>query len=138
MPQSPVIRHEGAQACYRPTTDTVTIPPREQFHSPEAYYSTLFHELGHSTGHGARLNRKTLTDRCAFGSPTYGQEELIAEMTAAYLCGICGIANHTVDNSAAYLQYWLTQLHHDKKLLVHAATHAQKAADYIQHLQPPA
>jgi antirestriction protein ArdC len=138
MPQRPVIRHEGVQASYRPTTDTVTMPPREQFHHLEAYFSTLFHELGHSTGHETRLNRQTLTDRCAFGSPTYGQEELIAEMTAAYLCGVCGIANATVDNSAAYLQHWLTTLRQDKKLLVHAAAYAQKAADYIQHLPPPA
>ena len=59
-----------------------------------------------------------------------------AEMGAAYLCGVCGIANATLANSAAYLQSWMQVLRHDATLLVHAAAQAQKAADYIQNLQP--
>ena len=57
-------------------------------------------------------------------------------MGAAYLCGVCGIANATIDNSAAYLQSWMAVLRHEPTLLVHAAAQAQKAADYIQNLQP--
>jgi len=60
----------------------------------------------------------------------------VAEMGAAYLCGVCGIANVTIDNSAAYLQSWMQVLRHDPKMLVQAAAQAQRAADYIQHLQP--
>ena len=90
----------------------------------------------HAVGHPSRLNRKTLTDLCLFGSPTYAKEELVAEMGAAYLCGVCGIVNVTIDNSAAYLQSWMEVLRHDPTMLVHAAAQAQKAADYIQNLPP--
>jgi antirestriction protein ArdC len=96
----------------------------------------LYHELVHAAGHPLRLNRTTLTDLCLFGSPTYAKEELVAEMGAAYLCGVCGIANATLDNSAAYLQSWMQVLRHDPTMLVHAAAQAQRAADYIQNLQP--
>ena len=78
----------------------------------------------------------TLTDLCLFGDPTYAKEELVAEMGAAYLCGVCGIANATIDNSAAYLQSWMAVLRHDPTLLVQAAAQAQRAADYIQNLHP--
>ena len=87
-------------------------------------------------GHSSRLNRPTLTDPCRFGDPIYAKEELVAEMGASYLCGVCGIANVTLDNSAAYLQSWMRVLRHDATLLVHAAAQAQKAADYIQNLSP--
>jgi antirestriction protein ArdC len=73
---------------------------------------------------------------CLFGDPTYAKEELVAEMGAAYLCGVCGMANVTIENSAAYLQSWMTVLRHDATLLVHAAAQAQRAADYIQNVQP--
>jgi hypothetical protein len=106
------------------------------FHTSEAYYTTLYHELVHASGHRSRLNRKTLTDLCLFGDPTYAKEELVAEMGASYLCGVCGIANVTLANSAAYLQSWMQVLRHDPTMLVHAAAQAQKAADYIQNLSP--
>lgn len=134
MPHAPAIVHSGAQAYYQPTLDKVTMPPTWQFHSMEEYYSTLFHELGHSTGHKDRLNRSTLNDLCRFGDTNYSKEELVAEMTAAYLCGIAGIENRTVDNSEAYLAGWLKKLKSDVRLLVQAAAQAQKAADYIRGL----
>ena len=84
----------------------------------------------------SRLHRTTLTDLCLFGSRAYSQEELVAEMGAAYLCGVCGIENVTIDNSAAYLQSWMQVLRNDPTMLVRAAAQAQKAADYIQNLQP--
>ncbi|AHW60647.1 hypothetical protein SAMN05444285_12372 [Draconibacterium orientale] len=59
------------------------------------------------------------------------QEELVAEMGAAYLCGICGIENATIDNSAAYIEGWLKKLKSDKKFIVMASGLAQKAVDYI-------
>ena len=134
MPHRPAIIEGHQRAFYSPATDTLHLPIPACFPSPEAYYATLFHELVHSVGHPSRLHRNTLTDRCLFGDPTYAKEELVAEMGAAYLCGVCGIANTTLANSAAYLQSWMAVLRHDATLLVHAAAQAQRAADYIQNL----
>lgn len=131
-PQAPAIVHGRNQACYSKVQDVVFMPDASSFPVREQYYSTLFHELGHSTGHTSRLDRKTLVDLAPFGSQTYSKEELVAEMTAAYLCGVCGIANTTVDQSAAYIKSWMKVLRDDPKMLVQAAGQAQKAADYIQ------
>ena len=131
MPQRPAIEHREARAYYRPSSDMVNMPAPELFTQAAAYYSTLFHELTHSTGHTSRLDRPTLKDLLAFGDTNYSKEELCAEMGAAYLCGVAGIANATVDNSAAYIQGWLGRLRNDTKLLVQAAAQAQKAADFI-------
>jgi antirestriction protein ArdC len=117
------------------------MPDRARFDGAAEYYSTLFHELTHSTGHASRLNRPTLTESAGFGSNPYCKEELIAEMGAAFLCGQAGIAEGTLENAAAYLQNWLAQLHSDKKLIVQAAAQAQKATDFIlgiKHEETPA
>jgi antirestriction protein ArdC len=135
MPKPPVIVHHETQAYYRPSADRINMPPRTLFAHAEEYYSTLFHELTHSTGHTSRLNRPTLTDLCPFGTTNYSKEELCAEMGAAYLCGLAGIENATIDNSAAYLQGWLRKLGSEPKLLVQAAAQAQKAVDYITNAQ---
>jgi antirestriction protein ArdC len=131
MPKRPEIRHGGDSAFYRPMTDTVTIPHRNRFSWSAEYYSTLFHELAHATGHASRLNRPGITDLAAFGTEVYSKEELVAEMSAAFLCGHCGIEQATVPNSAAYIASWLKQLKNDRRLVVHAAAAAQKAADFI-------
>ena len=117
-PNPPTITYGSNQAFYRPSTDSVHMPDRHSFMDTEGHYATLFHELGHSTGHKDRLNRPTLVDAVAYGTPRYASEELVAEMTAAYLCGVCGIENSTVDNSAAYLKGWLSVLRNDAKMLV--------------------
>ena len=133
MPAPPEIRHGGRQAFYQLAADAVTMPDRELFAEPAEYYSTLFHELTHATGHPSRLDRKGVGDGIRpFGSPTYCREELVAEMGAAYLCGAAGIATATLDNSAAYLRNWIAKLKGDATLAVKAAGAAQKAADYIQ------
>ena len=131
MPNRPTITHSDARAYYTPLHDTVNMPVCGLFPKVEHYYSVLFHELTHSTGHWQRLHRQTLTDLCPFGSTNYSKEELVAEMGAAFLCGVAGIANETVDNSAAYIQSWLTRLKNDTRLIILAAAQAQKAADYI-------
>ena len=136
MPQRPAILHGHQRAFYTPATDTLHMPMPVCFQSPEAYYATLYHELVHASGHPLAAQPQTLTDLCLFGDPTYAKEELVAEMGAAYLCGVCGIANVTIDNSAAYLQSWMAVLRHDPTLLVQAAAQAQRAADYIQNLPP--
>jgi hypothetical protein len=112
--------------------DRVSMPERNSFDSSEFYYSVLFHELGHSTGHEKRLARPTLMAQESFGDSNYSREELVAEMTAAYLCGMTGIDNAaTQRNSVAYIQNWLSVLRKDSKLVLIAAGQAQKAADLI-------
>lgn len=131
MQSRPEIKHEGSQAYYKPSTDEVTMPPRERFQDAESYYATLFHELAHSTGHSSRLNREGIKSVASFGSADYSREELIAEMTSSFLCGVCEIENSTIQNSAAYLQGWIKKLKGDSKLIVQAAGKAQRASDYI-------
>ena len=124
------VRHGGSRAFYRPSTDAIQMPDRETFDNPEEY-STLFHEFTHSTGHKTRLNRPGIKETHFFGDEVYSKEELVAEMGAAMICGISGIENKTIKNSASYIQSWLAKLKDDKKLVVHAAAAAQKAADFI-------
>lgn len=138
MPNRPEIVHAGVRAFYRPSVDQVTMPEPGSFEAPELYYSILFHELTHSTGHAARLNRATLVDAVRFGDTNYSKEELVAEMGAAFLCGVAGIENRTIDNSAGYVQGWLKKLSNDPRLLVQAASQAQRAADYILGLDSQA
>jgi antirestriction protein ArdC len=117
------------RAYYRPGTDSVHMPSRSRFVDAPHYYSTLFHELVHSTGHASRLNR---TFGAHFGDELYSKEELVAEMGAAYLCAIAGIGNeHTDRNTTAYIQSWVSRLEEDNRLIVQAAANAQKAIDLI-------
>jgi antirestriction protein ArdC len=107
------------------------MPNQERFDTEDGYYSTLFHELIHATGHEKRLNRPTLMESAGYGSDPYCREELIAEMGSAFLCGYSEIAERTVESSAAYVKHWLGQLKNDKTLVVQAAGQAQRAADFI-------
>jgi antirestriction protein ArdC len=130
MPNAPKME-QSDKAWYRPSTDTVGMPARALFSSAEEYYSTLFHELTHSTGHPSRIGREGIERIEAFGSDSYSREELVAEMGAAMLCGVTGTAPATLQNSAAYLKTWIERLKADSRLLVSAASAAQKASDYI-------
>ena len=131
MPKAPKIKHGMTESFYSPKEDTVNMPMQKRFGRTEEYYSTLFHELVHSTGHESRLNRSTLTAKAGFGTNHYCKEELIAEMGAAFLCGHADIVERTLDNSAAYISAWLDRLKKDKALVVQAAAQAQRAADFI-------
>ena len=132
MPQRPEIRHTTeARAYYRPSTDSVTMPLRESFHSAAEYFSTLAHELVHSTGAPCRLARKSLEDWAPFGTADYSREELVAEMGAGFLCAHAGIHGATLENSAAYIGSWLRVLKDDRRAVIVAAGQAQKAADFI-------
>ena len=117
-------------ACYYPATDTITVPELAQYSDKNEYYATLFHELAHSTGHQTRLNRKEITDPIMFGSHDYSLEELVAELTSAFLCAESGIDN-TIGNSAAYIKGWHSKLASDPKMFWTAAGRAQKAAQHI-------
>lgn len=117
----------GDRAFYHPTTDAVKCPPRESFKSTAGFYSTVFHELAHSTGHEERLNR---LEKAGFGTTTYAREELVAEMAAAMLTTSFGFEVE-IDNSAAYIAAWLKALENDHKLVVKAASEAQKAVALV-------
>ena len=120
------------QAFYTPSRDRVTMPEKGQFNSLEAYYSTLIHELVHSTGHKSRLDREGVNSPSMFGSHEYSFEELVAELGAAFIMGMTGVSNeNTEKNSAAYLQGWIKKFKSDKQMLYKAASQAQKAVDYM-------
>jgi antirestriction protein ArdC len=136
MPNPPSFE-QSDKAWYSANSDVVGMPAQGLFHSSEEYYATKFHELAHSTGHAKRLHRENFDNPVSFGSDSYSKEELIAEMTAAMLCGIAGIEQKTLENSAAYLETWITRLKSDSRLLVSAASQAQKAADFIQGKEVP-
>ena len=126
---------ESRRAFYAPSKDKVTVPQMSQYANVEEYYSTLFHELGHSTGHESRLDRDL---KNFFGSHEYSKEELVAELTASYLCGIAGIERATLDNSSAYIAGWLSKLKdkENRKWLPWAAGQAAKAGDMIRGIEP--
>ena len=131
MPTKPELTHRQNRAFYRPDQDLVNVPRPQLFDSNEEYYSTLFHELVHSTGHEKRLGRHGKDKPVLFASNDYSKEELVAEMGCAYMCGVCGIVEQTIDNSAAYVAGWLRRLKNDKTFVVKAAAQAQKAVDFI-------
>lgn len=127
----------SGRAFYSPTTDSVTVPQLAQFENPAEYYSTLFHETVHSTGHESRLGRHKVNKAMHFGSNDYSREELVAEIGAAYLCNRAGIDNQEAfDNSVAYLQGWIKQLTNRPKQFAIAAAQAEKAARYILGERP--
>ena len=131
MPQRPKIDHREQRAYYRPSTDVINLPTPASFESVEAYYSTLFHEIVHSSGHVTRLDRKGISDDVLFGGHEYSKEELVAEMGSAFLCGEAAIDAATLDDQAAYIGGWLAKLKNDSRLVISAAAQAQKAADFI-------
>lgn len=122
--------HNQNRAFYRPATDSITLPTLEQFSNTSEYYSTAFHEMTHSTGHTSRLNR--LVNTAHFGNEEYSKEELVAEIGAAALVNIAGLETESsFKNNAAYIQSWLKALKNDSKMIVSAASRAQKAVDLI-------
>ncbi|MDK8643849.1 ArdC family protein [Niallia taxi] len=129
---SPDYTFRSGQAVYYPLLDKINCPPMKDFEIAEEFYCTMFHEMVHSTGHKSRLARPGVTAQgVAFGSETYSKEELVAELGASMLCGVAGIDNHTIENSASYINSWLRELKNDHKLIVQAGAQAQKASDYI-------
>ncbi|MEP7128044.1 MAG: ArdC-like ssDNA-binding domain-containing protein [Chitinophagales bacterium] len=123
------VRRDGTRAFYVPATDALTVPPLNAHESPEEFYSTMFHEIAHSTGHTSRLDRPTFAGHTT--AQAYGKEELVAELGAAMLAGILGVSPAVIDNSAAYLADWIKTLRGDNKLVVQAAAQAQRAADLV-------
>jgi antirestriction protein ArdC len=120
------------RAFYSPTSDSVTVPERKQYKEIAEYYSTLFHETIHSTGHKSRLDRFKTGAAAAFGSNDYSREELVAEIGSAYLVNRSGIdCQKAFNNSVAYLQGWIRHLADKPREFATAAAQAEKAAKYI-------
>ena len=133
------IAHGGTRAYYRPSTDSIQLPPREAFvgtatSTPaEGYYSTLLHELTHWTSHEHRCNRQ-LGKR--FGDDAYAMEELVAELGAAFLCSELGITAEPREDHAQYLTSWLSVLKADKRAIFTAASKASTATAWLHERQP--
>jgi antirestriction protein ArdC len=132
IPNPPRLREGSKVACYCPSIDVVEIPAIDAFETPDSYYATLFHELGHATGHETRLNRPGVTNTPRFGTNDYSREELIAELTSGFCCASIGLDNSLIDNAAGYIQGWLTTLKADAKAVIAASAQAQRAADYLR------
>lgn len=129
LSSGPALFHGGDDAYYAGFIDTIQMPEKDQFKSSEGYYSALFHETIHSTGHKSRLDRDGVVKGHKFGSVDYSKEELIAEMGAAMLAGLTGIDQVTLPNSAAYIANWIQVLDNDPKMVVQAGAAAQRAVD---------
>ncbi len=132
MHNLPPIKNNYQRCVYNITEDCISLPVITDFETETEYYSSLFHEAIHSTGHSSRLNRIS-----AYASKDeYSEEELIAEIGSAYLCSMCGISNEVIDNQAAYLHGWMKQLKHDPAVLVRAALHARSAVELLLSSSP--
>jgi antirestriction protein ArdC len=129
-----VIHLGGNQAYYSPAADRIQLPPFEAFKDKESFYATALHELVHFTRHETRLDRDFGRQR--FGDVGYAREELVAELGSACLCADLGITPEIRADHADYIGHWLNVIQEDKHAIFQAAAHAQRAADYLQGLQP--
>jgi len=128
------IRNRGDRAFYATENDYIQIPAIEAFRDAESYYATLAHESAHWTGNPKRLDRSF--GRKTWGDEGYAQEELIAELTSAFLAADLGLTPEVREDHASYIASWLTVLKNDKRAIFSAAAHAQRAADFLHGLQP--
>lgn len=123
-------------AYYSPAQDLVVVPQLDQYDIVEEFYSTLFHELVHSTGVSKRCDRGLGTSVASKRSEDYSREELVAEIGSAMICNQLGIdSEKAFKNSVAYLQGWLRELQNDNKMIVWAASKAEKAVKYIRGIK---
>jgi antirestriction protein ArdC/phage/plasmid primase-like uncharacterized protein len=123
----PILHQAGNRAYYRPATDTITLPLREQFSAADKYYATALHELGHATGHASRLDRDLAHP---FGSEGYAREELRAEIASLMLGDRLSIG-HEPGQHAAYVASWIKVLEDDPRELFRAATDAEKITRFV-------
>ena len=124
------------RAYYSPALDMVVVPMLSQYSVAAEYYSTTFHELVHSTMKESRCNRRDENHKSFFGNDEYSREELVAEIGSAMLCTHAGVSiEKSFRNSVAYIQSWLKALRNDNKMIIWAASRAEKAAKYILNIQ---
>ena len=122
------IRYGGSKAFYAPSVDRVQLPAFEDFVSVDGFYSTAFHELGHWTGADHRLKRVFGRE---FGDEAYAFEELVAELTAAFVCASQGFASVEREDHASYIGSWAKRIRSNPKAFIQACSKAQAAAEYI-------
>lgn len=127
----PRIEYGGNRAFYSPAEDRVVVPCREQFSSVQEFYSTIFHELAHSSGAEHRLARKGVMDHAGFASHAYSAEELTAEIASSFLASEAGISASVIENSASYIAHWSEVLRAEPRWMVHASAQAQRAVEMI-------
>ena len=120
----------GERACYRELTDDILMPDVSRFEEPERYYATLAHEHVHSCGIKDRLDRECFA-RYHGDIKARAEEELIAELGAAFISAELGLTPDHLDDHAAYLASWLKALKSDKRYIFRAAADAQRAADWV-------
>ena len=128
------IRHGGTMAYYAQEIDYIRMPIFEAFSNAESYYATLAHESTHWTKHPSRMDRQF--GRKTWGDVGYAEEELVAELGAAFLCADLELSLQPREDHASYIAHWLTVLQNDKRAIFRAAAHAQRAADHLHALQP--
>jgi antirestriction protein ArdC len=127
------IRHGGTMAYYNVSQDFVQLPPFESFRDAESYYATLAHETTHWTRHSSRLDRDF--GRKRFGDEGYAMEELVAELGSAFLSADLDLTPELREDHASYIASWIKVLKDDKRAIFTAASHAQRAADFLHGLQ---
>lgn len=129
------LHEDGSQAFYDPKNDSITMPDRKDFDELEEFYSTLFHEMVHSTGAEKRLDREIARKYFA-NRESRSKEELVAEIGSAYLMGNAGIdTKKTFKNSVGYIQSWLQVLKNDSKMIISASSLAEKSVNYIHGVE---
>jgi antirestriction protein ArdC len=128
------IRYRGGRAYYSQEGDYIQMPPIESFRNAESFVATLAHESVHRTKHPSRLNRDF--GRKVWGDEGYAREELVAELGAAFLCADLEITPEVQEDHASYIATWLAVLKSDNRAIFQAASHAQRAADYLHSSQP--
>lgn len=124
----PIVSQSSDQAFYQPLEDKIFIPLKGQFYNGESFYSTMLHEMAHSTGTDARCAREL---KNIFGDPKYAKEELVAELTAAVSCQSLGIITGIQDDNAKYLKNWLNAIHEEPKFLYSILSEVGKASIMI-------
>jgi antirestriction protein ArdC len=129
------VHHGGNMAFYSVGSDHVQMPPFESFRDVESYYATLAHETTHWTRHPSRLDRDF--GRRRYGDEGYAAEELVAELGAAFLSADLDLTPEVRADHAAYIASWIKVLTNDKRAIFSAASHAQRAADFLHGLQKP-
>ncbi len=129
--EKPSINHGAYNPSYFPESDRIRMPHPTQFENAEEYYTILFHEMTHSTGHSTRLKRREVMKQFNFGSHEYSKEELVAEFGSLFLSSQGGISEQVEGNSIAYISGWLEVLRNNKTWLLQASQKAQKATDLI-------
>jgi len=121
------LRHGGNSAFFSPAGDFIGMPKPEQFDSLDHYKATLFHEVGHWTGTADRLNREFGK---RFGDRAYAAEELVAELSSAFLAMEYGIEAKL--RHADYIGSWIKLLQDHEQAFFRAASEAQKVLDFLR------